>query len=76
MSRSFKKNAVSKDPSNTEGKKIANRKLRRKVKQAIHNEDDDMPLLDEVMNQYDVCDYKIRFDKKSDGEYYKKRKRK
>lgn len=76
MSRSRKKQAVYKDPSNTQGKKFANRKLRRKVKQALHNEEDDMPLLDEVMNQYDVVDFKIFGDKDRDGEYYDKMKRK
>lgn len=75
MSRSYKKEVVYKDPSNTEGKKHANRKLRRKLKQAIHNEDENMPLHMEVMNQYDVCDFKIRYDE-SDGEVYKQRKRK
>jgi hypothetical protein len=60
MSRSRKKEPVFKDPSNTEGKKFANRKLRRRVKQAIHMEDDTMPLLDEVMNQYDLIDFKVR----------------
>lgn len=76
MSRSRKKQAVYKDPSNTEGKKFANRKLRRKVKQSIHNEDETMPLLDEVMNQYDIIDFKFMADKKRDGEYYDKVKRK
>ena len=75
MSRSFKKEAVYKDPSNTEGKKIANRKLRRRTKQAIHNEEEDMPLHMEVMNQYDVCDFKVRYHE-NDEEEYKQRKRK
>lgn len=76
MSRSRKKQAVYKDPSNTDGKKFANRKLRRKVKQALQREDEDMPLLDEVMNQYDVCDFKVFGDKYRDEEDYKTKLRK
>jgi len=60
MSRSRKKEPVYKDPSNTEGKKTANRKLRRRTKQAIHHHDDVMPLLDEVMNAYDIIDFKVK----------------
>lgn len=60
MSRSRKKEPVYKDPSNTQGKKTANRKLRRRVKQSIHHNDETMPLLDEVMNAYDIVDFKTR----------------
>lgn len=76
MSRSYKKQAIIKDPSNTQGKKFSNRKLRRKTKQAIHHEDENMPLPDELINQYDICDFKIHYNKKEDGEYYNKAKRK
>lgn len=76
MSRSFKKEVITKDPSNTDGKKFANRKLRRRTKQAIHNEEENMPLHDEVMNQYNIVDYVIHHDKKRDGKYYDKAKRK
>lgn len=76
MSRSRKKEPIYKDPSNTKGKKIANRKLRRRVKQALHNDEDQMPLLDEVMNAYDVIDFKFRADKERDGKDYDKMLRK
>jgi hypothetical protein len=59
---------VFKDPSNTDGKKFANRKLRRRVKQAIHNEEEDMPLHMEVMNQYDLIDFKETGYRKDDDE--------
>jgi len=76
MSRSRKKEAVYKDPSNTRGKRFANRKFRRRINQAIHNEDETMPVMDEVMNQYDLVDFKVRAKKSRDGEYYEKVKRK
>lgn len=76
MSRSRKKEAVYKDPSNTKGKKFANRKLRRSVKQAIHNEEEQMPLHHEVMNTYDIIDFKERGRESRDKERYEKLKRK
>jgi len=76
MSRSRKKEAVYKDPSNTKGKRFANRKFRRRIKQAVHNEDETMPVIDEVMNQYDLVDFKFRAVKERDKEYYDKVKRK
>lgn len=75
MSRSRKKEPVYKDPSNTKGKAFANRKLRRRIKQAIHNEDE-MPLLDEVMNAYDIVDFKYRGNKEENLDEYQKLKRK
>jgi hypothetical protein len=75
MSRSRKKEAVYKDPSNTKGKVFANRKLRRATKQAIHNEEE-MPVLKEVMNTYDLVDFIERENKYDDPKNYEKLKRK
>lgn len=76
MSRSRKKEPVYKDPSNTEGKKFANRKLRRKTKISLHKEDETMPLLNEVMNAYDVVDFKIMGHKMKDKNFVEKLRRK
>lgn len=76
MSRSRKKHPIEKDPSNTKGKIIANRKLRRKVKQAIHNDEEQMPLHMEVMNQWDIIDYTTNGHKIDDVEQVKRMKRK
>lgn len=76
MSRSYKKEPIEKDPSNTKGKKIANRKLRRRVKQAIHNEEEQMPLHMEVMNQWDIIDYKTNGHTMDDKEQVDRMRRK
>ena len=75
MSRSRKKEPVNKDPSNTKGKKTANRKLRRRVNEAIHHGADTMPLLDEVMNVYDIVDFKVKgYNRKKNEQEKLKRK--
>lgn len=71
MSRSKRKEPVYKDPSNTKGKKFANRRHRRSIKQAIHHEDELMPESKEITNSYDVIDFKMRLSKK-DGVWYDK----
>ena len=58
MSRSIKKEPVYKDPNNSQGKRTANRKLRRKTKQSIHQEDDVMPMLNEVEDSRNFLDFK------------------
>jgi hypothetical protein len=60
MSRSRKKEPVYKDPYNSRGKKTANRNLRRKIKDAIHHGNDNMPLLDEALNAYNIVDFKYK----------------
>lgn len=57
MSRSRKKEPVYKDPNNTQGKRIANRKLRRKTRQSIHQEDEVLPLHKEVENSRNFLDF-------------------
>lgn len=62
MSRSYKKNAWVKDPSNSHMKKLAARKLRRIVKTKLNNyteESPPLPVMKEIINQYEVCDYKF-----------------
>ncbi len=58
MSRSRKKVPIRKDPSNSKGKKVANRKLRRRVKEAIHFDHDTMPLLSEVEDSRNFLDFR------------------
>ncbi len=57
MSRSRKKAPVYKDPSNHSGKRQANRKFRRKVKENIFHEKE-IPVIDEVLNYYSIVDFK------------------
>jgi hypothetical protein len=49
-------------------KRLANKALRAATREALHHEKE-MPLMDEVINQYSVCDYVI-FGK----EFYKNKK--
>lgn len=74
MSRSRKKNAIVKDPSNSKNKKLASRRLRRISKIAVNQGKEIIPLSKEVTNQYDVCDYSIHATK--NDKYYNKFKRK
>jgi hypothetical protein len=60
MSRSIKKEPVYKDPNNKKGKVNANRKLRRLIKKVISSGKETMPMLEEVMNTYDIVDFKIK----------------
>lgn len=65
MSRSYKKNGWVKDPANRYMKKVASRKLRRKIHQLLSNknfndESSPLPVMDELINPYDVCDYILR----------------
>lgn len=59
MSRSVKKIGIYKDKP-TFGKKLGNKKFRRKTKQKIKNSEEELPIdKSEVINDYDVCDYKF-----------------
>lgn len=63
MSRSYKKNKIVKDGGKS-GKQVANRKFRKKVKNKLQNhiitEDTILPInKSEVINDYDVCDWKL-----------------
>lgn len=58
MSRSIKKNPVYKDPNNSWGKRLANKRQRKHTKDAIHHEKDVMPELKEVFNTYNFVDFK------------------
>ena len=77
MSRSRKKNAISKDSSNTYGKKLSARCARSsetrilKTMMASSNFELDFPHRYSLTNPWDVCDYVIRYDL-SDGEWYHK----
>ncbi len=71
MSRSRKKEAVYKDPSNKLNKAIASRKLRRRVKQAIQRGDDAMPMDGDL-----VVDFRTRGWKLDDKEESERLKRK
>ena len=76
MSRSRKKEPFEKDPNNSQGKKFANRKLRRAVKQALHNEEEIFPALKEVMNTYDLVDWSTNghtLSNKDDAENLKRK---
>lgn len=62
MSRSRKKSLVFKDTANRAMKPIAARRHRRAIKQAmVHGAEflEELPLMDETTNPYDVCDYVI-----------------
>ena len=76
MSRSRKKHSVHKDPSNSQGKRLASRRYRRSVKQSIYHEKEIMPLEKEVTDTWSVVDFVIRGNKKKDPEYYEQLKRK
>jgi hypothetical protein len=39
-------------------KRMANKALRAATRMALHH-DKEMPVMDEVINQYDVCDYRF-----------------
>lgn len=74
MSRSYKKKSILKD--NGGMKKHSHAKFRRKSKQKIQEQDfDSLPNYQrEVVNQYDVCDWKFIYEQEDD--YYEKAKRK
>lgn len=70
MSRSFKKNKISKDPGNSLGKKISSRIFRRSTKTKLLNNTDfeNIDLIlpidqSEALNSYSVVDFKHRYDK-------------
>lgn len=58
MSRSYKKNQIYKD-YNKGSKKLSHRKFRRKSKQILDEEDKLSFKQSEVMNPYDISDWKI-----------------
>lgn len=74
MSRSYKKQPVIKDKP-TDGKRAGNKSFRRKEKQAMANlEEDKLPQSkSEVVNDYEVCDYKTMDASKYNGKGKKKR---
>ncbi len=65
MSRSYKKNAIIKD-KNKLSQKLGNRKLRRKGKR-IESEETMPSKKNEVINQYDVSDWKFVYKKRYKG---------
>jgi hypothetical protein len=58
MSRSYKKHNILKDHPKG-AKTMSKKKIRRKIKQILNQEDDDitLPIERELTNQYDVCDW-------------------
>jgi hypothetical protein len=60
MSRSFKKYGIIKDKGMSRGE--YNRRFRRVNRQLI-KERKDPKLMYEIANQYDVCDFKIRWER-------------
>jgi len=67
MSRSYKKKAIIKD-SGLGFKALGNRKLRRKSRQKVKLNDPDSVLpidKSEVVNDYNVCDWKFEVTKKN-----------
>lgn len=68
MSRSIKKYGIIKDKGMSRGE--YNRRFRRVNRQRI-KEGKDPKLVYEITNQYDVCDYKIRWERVS--KYYVER---
>ena len=64
MSRSYKKNGIIKDRGLTRGE--YNRRFRRVNNQRI-KDGKEPKLMYEITNQYDVCDYKLFWDR---GFYY------
>jgi hypothetical protein len=74
MSRSRKKVSSFVDPSNTSGKRIGSRIMRRKTKELLKNDpDSELPKSkSEVINDYSVCDYRfILWDERGDETYKK-----
>jgi hypothetical protein len=57
MSRSRKKTPITKVTGNG-SKALANRKLRKRIKEAVHRGAEVMPLSEELTNPYDLCDWK------------------
>lgn len=71
MSRSFKKNSIIKD-MNKSAKVLGNKLMRKKLSKNINFEEDDLILpidKSEVVNDYDVTDYKFFIDQKTDEHY-------
>jgi len=62
MSRSFKKYGIIKDKGMSRGE--YNRRFRRVNRQRVR-ERKDPKLMHEIANQYDVCDFKIRWERVS-----------
>lgn len=60
MSRSRKKNPIYKDKGITTYNKIYRRKVKQLMIKAIEDSSFIFPLIDEVVNQWDVCDYIFR----------------
>jgi hypothetical protein len=60
MSRSRKKNPIYKDVGITTYNRIIRRKNKQLVNKAIEDNSFIFPLVNEVVNQYDICDYIFR----------------
>ncbi len=58
MSNSYKKKAIFKDPSNPYMKRIFYRVFRRKIKQLLKSGAEIFPDKKQIMNQYNICDWK------------------
>lgn len=74
MSRSVKKKPIIKDKP-TSGKRIGSKKFRRKSKQKVKRIDEDTILPEdksEVINDYDVSDFKFHVNKKNCNKVNKK----
>lgn len=74
MSRSVKKKPIIKDKP-TSGKRLGNKMFRRKSKQKVKNITDDTILpkdKSEVINDYDVSDFKFSVNKKNCNKVNKK----
>lgn len=76
MSRSRKKYSLRKDPSNSEGKRLANKRYRRAEKQSMFREEEIIPQPKEVTNTWSVVDFVERGNKKKDPHHYEELKRK
>lgn len=72
MSRSYKKKSIIKNKP-TFGKKLGNRKFRRKSKAKLKSgKTEELPLKKrEIINDYDVCDWKFLITQKTDDLYVK-----
>ena len=74
MSRSFKKNPIIKHTDHGY-KKIANRKYRRKSKESVQKGSEVAPIMNEVIEPYDVQEGRSIIDKKDLTEYNKAKRK-
>lgn len=60
MSRSKKKNPISKDKGNTKYNRILRAKNKQRLRKLMVDDSTVFVLLDEAINQWDVCDWIVR----------------